>query len=304
MAETPMLDPEWQPVGPTQIPLREYLDYRRLSFAVLGDTHWYEKYLILGVAVSNLGLVVLVKGKTAGILDALRPLTRVEADVRVVGPIMATVSGGESVGAGAGRRPSGTFGCLVEDSKQTRYGLSCDHVVGALAGQASGDPVWAPARLRGGTTASRIGTFNVGSGVALSTSASNKVDGALIQLDKPSAHAQAIIGIPGAPSGTNRSLSFGDTLKKSGVVTGVTTGQFTYIVTLNVPYSTGTARFVDQIGIDGGGVVFADQGDSGAVVLDDADKVVGLQFAAAPQSYLGFANPIADVEASLGVTVV
>jgi len=39
-------------------------------------------------------------------------------------------------------------------------------------------------------------------------------------------------------------------------------------------------------------------------VVDASDAVVGLLFAVATKSFLGFANPIAEVETALGVTVV
>jgi hypothetical protein len=292
-----------EPLGVTTVPAQAYLAYRKLSYALLADSTVYERYLVVGTAVSDSGVMAFVEKTLTGAVDALRKLSGIEVVVREIGPIVSAAHGGDSTGAARGRQPSGTYGCLVEDHSR-KYGLSCDHVIGDLAGQALGDPVWSPGKARGGTSNSRIGVFGRGSGVVLSSSASNKVDGALITLDKPSVHPQSISGILGAPAGVNHSISFGDTLKKFGVATGVTSGQFSYIVTMNVPYSGGRARFVDQIGIDGGGVVFADAGDSGAVVLDDSNAVVGLLFAAAPQSCLGFANPISDVEAVLGVTVV
>jgi hypothetical protein len=290
-------------LGVTTVPRRAYLTYRRLSYALIADSVISERYKIVGTAVSNDGVTALVEKVLPNTADELHELSGTKIFVREIGPVVSSARGGDSTGAAKGRQPSGTYGCLVEDNSK-KYGLSCDHVIGDLAGQTIGDPVWSPGKGKGGTSRSKIGVFGRGSGVVLSSSASNKVDGALIALDTPSAHSQSMSGISGAPTGVNRSIAFGDALKKSGVATGVTNGQFSYIVTMNVPYAGGRARFVDQIGIDGGGVVFADAGDSGAVVLDDSNAVVGLLFAAAPQSCLGFANPISDVEAVLGVTVV
>ena len=294
----------WEHVAGHSISSRTYSLYRTLGHDILTDQSWCKQFQVLAVALSKAGVTVFVQRSIAFVAEKLSEFTGEKLLIREIGPILNVAAGGDSAGAGTGSHRSGTFGCLVKDTKKTLYGLSCDHVVGALAGQSGGDAVWSPGKARGGTSKSKIGEFKRGSGVVLSTSSSNRVDGALIDLDKPSAHAQSINGIPGAPTGVNRSISFGDALKKSGVATGVTSGQFSYIVTMNVPYTGGQARFVDQIGIDGGGVVFADQGDSGAVVLDDSNKVVGLLFCAAPQSCLGFANFIDEVEVELGVTVV
>jgi hypothetical protein len=284
--------------------LNDYLLYRKLSYAILGDQIWHKQYQALGVAISADGLTILVERKVADVADQLHELAGAELSLREIGPILNAASGGDSTGAGTGRQSSGSFGCLVANAKGVVLGLSCDHVIGKLAGQSIGAPVWSPGKARGGTSNSKIGEFKLGSSVVLSSSSSNRVDGALIELESPLAHRQSIVGIPGAPTGVSRSISFGDTLKKSGAATGVTNGQFSYIVTMNVPYKSGQARFVDQIAIDGGGIVFADKGDSGAVVLDASNRVVGLLFSAAPQSFLGFANFIDDVETELGVTIV
>jgi hypothetical protein len=292
-----------EPLDGRVVPSAPYALYRRLAHA-LPSLPWYAEYFVVGVAISPDGLTVLVEREAFGLEAALRPFLSEPVPIRVVGPIELVAAGGSSVGAGAGRQSSGTLGCLVEDATKTRFGLSCDHVVGTLAGQSHGDPVWAPGKAHGGTAASKIGTYVRGSAVVLSTGASNTVDGALIAFDTPSAHSRSITGIGTAPKGVNRSLAFGDDLWKSGATTGVTKGTFVYVVTLNIPYAAGTARFVDQIGIDGGGIVFARRGDSGAVVVDRLDRVSGLLFAAAPQSFLGFANPITDVEKVLGISVI
>lgn len=286
------------------VPSRAYSLYRTLGVDLLTDLSWYAEFKVVGVALSKVGVTIFVEGSMPLLSEKLKEFSGEDLLIRAIGPVLNVACGGDSTGAGSGRYSSGTFGCLVQDTKKLYFGLSCDHVVGTTAGQAVGDAVWCPGKARGGTPTSLIGQFKRGSAIVLSTSASNRVDGALIELVAPSAHTQSINGLPAAPSGVNRSISFGDMLKKSGVNTGVTTGQFTYIVTMNVPYMGGQARFVDQITIDGGGVLFADRGDSGAVVLDASDRVAGLLFCAAPQSYLGFANYIDDVETELGVTVV
>jgi hypothetical protein len=289
------------------VPQPFYTAYRKLSGLLLSKEQWYADFHVNAVALGGTSsgvdkLEIFVEKTNEKLHAVLRDFGLGSYGIREIGPIFPIAAGGNSIGASGGQQTSGTFGCLVEDAYNKHYGLTCDHVVGILAAQKAGDAVLSPGVSRGGTLKSRIGEFLQGSGVVTSTTASNRSDAATVKLDSPSSHAKKIVGI-GAPIGANRSYSLGGGAKKSGVATQVTRGQFSYIVTLNVPYGHHKARFVDQFAIDGGGVVFADSGDSGAVVLDDADAVVGLLFAAAPQSYLGFVNPITDVEAALGVVV-
>ena len=291
-------------VGPYVIvPQATYEHYRMLGRTLLDETEWTTNFFVNGVALSKSGLVILTEKHSPTLAHVLKKAFGIEALQKVIGPISVSVQGGESIGAGSGRMSYGTLGCLVRDANKNIFGLTCDHVVGATAGQAPGDPVWSPASAHGGSARSKVGSFDFGCRIDFTPGSTNKVDAALVKFDSPAAHARTIVGLPGAPSGVATSLKFGQVLRKSGWKTKVTSGQFMYIVTFNVAYHGGTAKFIDQIGIDGGGVVFADKGDSGAVVVNAANEVAGLLFAAAPQSCLGFANPIDDVAAALGVSV-
>ena len=275
--------------------------YRSLSAAVFANPVWFERYKVGGVAIGQTGLEVFVEKdifKTE-LGELIAKTINIGFNVRVTGSIVTAAQGGDSVRAGAGRRVTGTLGCLVKDTSGAIFGLSCDHVIGVMVGQAIGDPVCSPASM-----ATRIGSLAKSSGVVLSITHPNRIDAALFNLDQPSKHFAGINGLPGAPTGPCTSISFGDPLRKSGSATKVTNGQFSYIVTMRVPYYGGHALFVDQIGIDGGGKVFANGGDSGALVVNDSGEAVGLLFAAAPGSCLGFANPIDAVLAGLGVAII
>ena len=73
--------------------------------------------------------------------------------------------------------------------------------------------------------------------------------------------------------------------------------------TILVGYDSGTAKFINQIEVRGGG--FAGPGDSGALVVvekgGDARKPVGLLFAGGGPST--FLNPIDAILSAFGVTI-
>ena len=218
----------------------------------------------------------------------------VTPEIREIGPITPIAQGGDSVDTGKGSLP-GSLGGLVRDANNTRYFLTCDHVVGRLAGRNVNDPVYS-----GG---SQIGNFAKGGTVNMMSGARNRIDAALISLLNPTAHLTSIRGI-GSVKGT-AFWSHGVRVDKYGAQTSQTTGDYVYTVSHRVPYSVGTALFVDQIGVDSlRASPFADAGDSGSLVLDQNGNVGGLIFASAVNSNLGFANPIHDVLQHFGVAFV
>ena len=96
-------------------------------------------------------------------------------------------------------------------------------------------------------------------------------------------------------------------VKKAGRTTGRTVGKITAIgCTINVGYFEGTARFVDQIQIEGlNGNDFSLPGDSGSLIVKrqgTCPNPVGLLFAGSTtQPKKTYANPIAKVYSSLNV---
>ena len=91
-------------------------------------------------------------------------------------------------------------------------------------------------------------------------------------------------------------------VQKYGRTTGLTAGAITGInATVRVRYSSGSARFVDQIMIEPGG--FSAGGDSGSLIVtnDESCNPVGLLFAGS--STVTIANPIGPVLQRFGVTV-
>ena len=112
----------------------------------------------------------------------------------------------------------------------------------------------------------------------------------------------------GTPKSATVAASINQKVKKYGRTTGETKGQVIAInAIVDVGYSAGVARFVDQIIISPG--TFSAGGDSGSLIVDDskgkdktnARKPVGLLFAGS--SLVTIANPIDAVLDRFGVTI-
>jgi len=269
--------------------------YRLLTVALLAvDERPFPN--VNGVALDQRGLVVLLEDDKEDIAGRVQEQFGINPAIRTIGPIAPIAQGGDPADtAKAGPNP-GTLAALVKNASKNLCFLTCDHVVGQLAGQNVGDPVYS------GKT--QIGTFTKGSSVSTTVGIQNRVDAALIDLTNPSAHLAGVRAI-GPVRGVKSTWAFGDRLDKYGIATRLTTGDSVYKVSHLVPYASGTALFVDQIGIDSiRPSPFAQSGDSGSLVVDKNGDAVGLLFAAAVNSNLGFANPISDVLHALGVSFV
>jgi hypothetical protein len=93
-------------------------------------------------------------------------------------------------------------------------------------------------------------------------------------------------------------------VQKYGRTSGLTKGQVTGInATILVGYSSGTARFVDQI-VVGSNKPFIKAGDSGSLLVTDPSRnPVGLLYAGSSSGTTAIANPINDVLIAFGVTI-
>jgi hypothetical protein len=98
-------------------------------------------------------------------------------------------------------------------------------------------------------------------------------------------------------------------VRKRGRTTGLTYGIVdAEELSANFDYGHGIGKIqlTNQIGIKPDSTrnaKFGDDGDSGAVVVNDANEAVGLYFAGDPQDPYGLANPIAAVLTALNVTI-
>lgn len=218
----------------------------------------------------------------------------------------------------------GTLGTLVHDRCGHLMGLTNFHVACVDDAWAVGDAMVHPARVDGGRP--RTDTFGTLARAALS----GAVDGAVVQLAAGRAYEVAIAGIGPVRGGAAAEL--GSLVRKSGRSTGTTGGLVVSLdATIALEYGDGIGRRVlrDQLRIRGvrrnaaahpllgryrpvaphwlggsapvGPVRFADHGDSGAAVVDQHNRVVGLYVGGTGCGYYGFANRIDAVLAALDV---
>jgi len=191
---------------------------------------------------------------------------------------------------------AGTIGCLVrlDSPVQEICALSCEHVF--MAGQASvnvlvGQPRWIHSCC--------CCTFNqIGKVINFQKNAS--VDCAIAQLDTDIAQEVStgntvndIVGI-GTMAGVAQAVCF-EAVRKRGRTTELTTGQVIDVIFENsqiLVHPTGASP------------KFADRGDSGAVIVNSADRVIGLLWATDATTHTrGVANHIGQVMDAMGIKI-
>jgi len=199
---------------------------------------------------------------------------------------------------------AGTIGARVTDGTNV-YALSNNHVYADENQAEIGDNVLQPGDYDGGVNPDdRIGTLYKYETIVFSTSASNIIDAAIaLSSNATLGNATPNDGY-GTPKSAIAEAHIGMRVKKYGRTTGQTNGRVVAInTTVDVGYSTGVARFVDQIVISPG--AFSAGGDSGSLIVvargSDRSKPVGLLFAGS--HFYTIANPIGPVLDRFGVTI-
>lgn len=195
---------------------------------------------------------------------------------------------------------AGTLGAIVHDNKSgTPLLLSNFHVLAIDQDARTGDAIAQPSLVDGGRDPQSV------VGALERTALTATVDGALATLQGRS-YSAGIVDI-GAITGTGEATP-GMAVRKRGRTTGVTYGIIDGIslsVTLPYPGGVGPKTLTDQIDVrpdSARNAQFADHGDSGAVLVDDNGKIIGLHFAGSNDGH-GVANPIADVLSALDVRI-
>lgn len=255
-------------------------------------------------------------------------LNRVPVDVEVTGPITALGSRpkgksgkidprsrfarpvpiGVSTG-NAGECSAGTIGARVKSSSGQVFALSNNHVYALENDAPIGSKVLQPGLYDTGCTFSSqnvFGTLSAFAPITFSTSASNVVDAAIASTTTANLGNGTPSNGYGVPSSTTRNPAVDLAVQKYGRTTSLTKGRIVAInVTLNIGYSSGTARFVNQVVAYSRRRALLKAGDSGSLMVTNNTEArpVGLLFAGDASGKYGIANPIGAVLSQFGVTV-
>lgn len=205
-----------------------------------------------------------------------------------------------------GECSAGTIGARVKSGGNV-YALSNNHVY-ALENEAGiGSAVLQPGRYDTNCAtdpADVIGTLSDFEAMVFSTEANNMIDAAIVlSSDANLGNATPINGY-GVPRTTTVEAVLGAAVQKYGHTTGLTKGTITGInAIILVGYSSGTARFVNQIVVSGSKPLLK-AGDSGSLLVTDPGRSpVGLLFAGSSSGKAGIANPIGLVLSRFNVTI-
>ena len=326
--------------GPIAKPAQAALD----AVMAVQDRHTSRVMALGGVVGTGTGLgaagnpVVVVFTAGPGVAGIPGKLEGVSVSVRPIGKVRALKGKPPGKGKGGidpkGRfdRPvpigvstghpditAGTIGCRVKDAVGNVYALSNNHVYADENLASIGDAAIQPGTYDGGSSpADDIGTLFDFEPIIFSTSANNVIDAAIASSTTARLGRATPSDGYGTPQSAHVSAAVGMKVRKYGRTTGQTEAEITAInATVNVGYSSGTARFVDQVVIGSAG--FSDGGDSGSLIVlvdetrsgkgrnktivegPDHLKPVGLLYAGS--SVATIANPIEPVLDRFGVTV-
>jgi hypothetical protein len=192
----------------------------------------------------------------------------------------------------------GTLGCFARlngDNTGT-YILSNEHVMLAL-GAAVGDKIGQDEPVD-----CICCDCNV-IGIIHAAVNNNVVDCAIAKLESDIAIVNEIVGIGTIQGITGAaSLAVGDTVRKVGRTTSLKEGK---IFSVSAPTDIDGKLYSDQISITPSSGLFVDDGDSGAVVIDEDEKVIGLVMSKQKDApFRAFANKIENVTAALNITII
>lgn len=258
--------------------------------------------------ISPLGATTTRPGKPAGAV--IRPDAKRGGGINPASYFGRPVPIGVSTG-NADQCLAGTIAARVKDGGNV-YALSNNHV---YAKENQGDTTGNDA-----TKVTQPGLYDSGKGrnqcmysdnyflgtlssfVTISATEDNTVDAAIASTTTSRlGNATPLPGGYGTPSSTPKSPELNMAVQKYGRTTALTQGSVCMTdVTVDIGYSFGVARFVDQFGVCPGR--FSQAGDSGSlIVTTNGKQPVGLLFAGG--SGITLANPIQDVLTKLHVSI-
>lgn len=196
----------------------------------------------------------------------------------------------------------GTLGCIVADRANNQpMLLSNFHVMCLDSNWSVGDTMAQPSLVDGGScppdTVGRLQRAQL----------TSSVDAAISSIDSvPFSYTILEIGRIGGTAEARIQSS----VQKRGRTTGLTYGTVVatdYTTTVDYGPSLGSITFTDQIRVkvdEGRSSVWGQKGDSGSVVLNDDNYVIGLHFAGDDDGVIGVANAIKPVLDALDVKMV
>lgn len=208
----------------------------------------------------------------------------------------------------AGECSAGTIGARVVDAEGHPFALSNNHVYALENGAAIGSTVLQPGRYDTGCAVSgedAIGTLAAFEEISFTED--NLIDAAIAAIDAEA--GVPVVGNSTPPGGYGTPSSSTEVgigpVKKYGRTTEETHG-YAYAINgiVSVRYSGGTARFVDQVFVEGRRGPFLKAGDSGSLLVSEGGAhPVGLLFAGDSSGKFAVANDIDAVLDRFGVQV-
>ncbi|MEB3057362.1 hypothetical protein [Bacillus pseudomycoides] len=201
----------------------------------------------------------------------------------------------------------GTLGAIVQKEDNKFYALSNFHVMGVDNNWKSGDEMTQPGRVDGGQCSGDI--IGALDSVCLGDkiNSQNKPVDAAISIIKNRRTSPEILNIGKVKDKVSPTI--GASVRKQGRTTGLTHGTITGLGrTISIDYGSGigVVTLKNQITIEPDTTKnpkFSDHGDSGSVIVDEQNRVIGLLFGGAGDGSSTFANLFSDVEAALGISL-
>ncbi|MCI0330754.1 MAG: S1 family peptidase [candidate division Zixibacteria bacterium] len=293
--------PQQQPVALSAVGLNKVMEVQ--------NRHTDRLMAIEGVVGTATGLsaegkpVVKVYAERQGVAGIPSTVDGIPVEVEVTGKFYALaltkryrpVPIGVSVG-NDNECSAGTIGCVVEKGGQ-KYILSNNHVLARQNAASIGEDIVQPGRYDSKPKCAHIAANKVADlsafvPIVFSTSANNRVDAAIALYSTTDITCATLPNYYGFPSSTTVAAFVGQSVKKVGRTSSLSTGTVTAInATVNVGYSAGTARFTGQIVTTS----ISRSGDSGSLVVtnDANNNPVGLLYAGSSTTTV--LNPINEV---------
>jgi hypothetical protein len=205
-----------------------------------------------------------------------------------------------------GECSAGTIGARIKDATSV-YALSNNHVYALENTAPIGSRILQPGLYDTNCVLDPknvIGTLADFEPIIFSTSASNTIDAAIALSSTDLLDKATPSDGYGTPKSTTVSPSINQSVQKYGRTTALTKGTIVGInATVDVSYSSGTARFVNQIVVYSS-KPFIKPGDSGSLLVTyPGGNPVGLLFAGNASGSYAIANPINDVLKRFGVII-